>query len=95
MTIRGVKLPELGAVYVSLRAAREYAALPSDVGEQLGEEEARRALTERVLEASAVPGQDRPPYTSWRLRGRHELSALVSIEGPLAIVVTISGRRRP
>ena len=89
------RLPEIGAVYVSLRAAREYAATPSDAGAQLGEEEARRALTERLLDARASPGQDRPPYTSWRIRGRHELSAMVSTEGPLAVVITVSARRRP
>jgi hypothetical protein len=82
--------PFLGAtgnVYVTLRAAREYAAATS-----LGEEEARRALTELLLDAR--PQGERPPYESWRRRKRLagrklDVSAMVSREGPLAVVITV------
>lgn len=81
------RLADTGQIYVTLRAAREYA-------EGVYEEHARRELTERLLDARRAPGQDRPPYESWRVRGEIALSALVSREGPLAVVVTVHMRRR-
>jgi hypothetical protein len=73
---------------VTLRAAREYARATG-----LGDEEARRELTELLLDARPQPGADRPPHESWRFRRRSagvEISAQVSREGRLAVVVTIS-----
>lgn len=80
-----------GCVYVTLRAAREYAA-----GTELGDEQARRELTELLLDARRQ-GDTSDPYERWRFRRRSagvEISALVSREGRLAVVVTVEAHRR-
>lgn len=87
-------LAETGQVYVTLRAALDYHRAPGvDMDGTIALEQTRRELTELLLDARRAPGQDRPPYESWRRRGRPALSALVSREGPLAVVVTVQVRR--
>lgn len=82
-------LSETGQLYVTLRAAREYAAALA-----LGEEHARRELTELLLDARRRT-EDAPPYERWRRRtSAVDVSALVSREGRLAVVVTVDARRK-
>lgn len=82
----GSTLAEQGTVYVTLAAAREYAA-----AERIrGEEEARRELTEILLDASS---QSEPGH--WRRRSRGsglDLSAIVAKEGRLMVVTHIAVR---
>jgi len=81
-----------GTVYVTMAAARSYAGARG-----LGEEEARRELTELLLDAKHQPGADRPPYESWRFRRRSadvEVSATVSREGRLAVIVAVQAHVR-
>lgn len=86
-------LAETGQVYVSLAAAREYAA-----HERLRDEEARRELTELAMDAreTAEPGV-------WRMRRRSsglDLQLRVAKEGRLLVVTharvregNVGGRR--
>ena len=87
---RGPALGSLGQVYVTLAAARTYAAARG-----LLEEEARRELTERLLEAHQKEAESGAPEL-WRYRSRAgglDISARVSREGPLLVIVSISVRR--
>lgn len=81
-------LASTGQIYVTARAAREYGrAIDTDP------ELARRELTELLLEAGQRPGDGE--YERWRRRTEElEVSALVSREGPLAVIVTVDARRR-
>ncbi len=82
-------LADTGTVYVTLRAAREYARTVD-----LGEEEARRELTALLIDARRRT-EDAPPYERWRLRrGDVDISAMVSRDGRLAVVVTVEARRK-
>lgn len=86
-------LADTGCVYVTLRAAREYARRAGDTI-ILGEETARRELTELLLKARRQPDRG-GTYERWRYRSRArgvDVSALVSREGPLAVVVTVEVR---
>lgn len=81
-------LASTGQIYVTDRAAREY-------GRALDEppERARRDLTELLLDATQRPSDGE--YERWRRRAGHvEVSALVSREGPIAVVVTVDARRK-
>lgn len=82
-------LASTGQIYVTARAAREYGrALDVDP------EHARRELTELLIEASQRPSEG--SYERWRRRSsRVEVSALVSREGALAVVITVDARRKP
>jgi hypothetical protein len=79
------------AIYVTISAAREYA---SAVGLHGEDERARRALTLEMLGARPSPSDP----TQWRRRrsGGADITARVTIEGPLAIVthVSVRGGRR-
>src|SRR5690606_3394265 len=83
-------LSELGTIYVTRAAARSYAE-----SMRLGEEEARRELTCLMLGAhrtEAAPGKPE----LWRARTRRtgvDVSARVSVEPPLVVVVACSARR--
>ena len=83
-------LAELGTIYVTRAAARSYAEAL-----RLGEEEARRELTCLLHDAhrtEAAPGKPE----LWRARSRRtgvDVSARVSVEPPLAVVVACSARR--
>jgi hypothetical protein len=81
-------LRTLGNVYVTLAAARAYAR-----HEGCGEEEARRELTERMLDAKPVDRASQPER--WRWRNRRvglDISVQVVIEGPMAVVVHVGVR---
>lgn len=81
-------LASTGQIYVTARAAREYGRA-LDVDPEL----ARRDLTELLLEAGQRPSDGE--YERWRRRTEIvEVSALVSREGPLAVVVTVDARKR-
>ena len=87
---RGPALGSLGQVYVTLAAARTYATARG-----LLEEEARRELTERLLDARQKESEPGAPEL-WRYRSRAhgvDISARVSHEGPLLVIVTVSSRR--
>ena len=78
------RLADTGSVYVTLSAARTFAA---HVGAQ--PEEARRELTEILLDATERKGG------SWRTRKRSigiDVTARVRHESGLAVVTTISSR---
>lgn len=83
-------LHQTGTVYVTAAAARTY-------GEETGlrPEEARRELTEYLLDATqTAPAQDGRPE-AWRRRTRSsgvDVTARVSREGRLAVVVSVSVR---
>lgn len=82
------RLADAGQVYVTMAAARSYAAAMS-----LREEEARRDLTELLLDAHRT---DPGPPELWRYRSRAQgvdISARVSREGPLLVIVAASIRR--
>lgn len=85
------RLRDLGAaIFVTAAAGRTYA---SAVG--CGIEEARRELTELLLDARqmAAPSALRPGSYRYRSQSLHvDISASVSIEGPLAVVVAVSAR---
>jgi hypothetical protein len=83
------RLGETGQVYVTLAAARVYAA-----HEGLEIESARRELTEDLLDARAA-GETRTGAERWRFRRRSagvDISATVAREGRLAVVVAVSVR---
>lgn len=82
-------LGETGQILVTQRAAREYAAARGG----LGDEQARRELTELLIDAKPQPSRNQPPYESWRFRRRSagvELCASVSREGRLAVIVSVT-----
>lgn len=88
-------LAETGQILVTLRAAREYGLTAHGHASLAADEQSRRELTELLLDAKRRP--DRAPYESWRFRRRSagvEISALISREGRLAIVVSVEVRRR-
>lgn len=79
-----------GIVYVTLTAARTYAAAAG-----VGEETARRRLTELLLGAHLVERVVGRPEL-WRYRSRPEdldISARIAPEGALLVVVSVSVRR--
>lgn len=83
-------LGDVAHVYVTLAAARAYAEARS-----LGEEEARRELTELLLDAHRV-GEPGDSPEQWRYRKRSagvDLTARIVHEGELAVVVAVSARR--
>ena len=82
----GGTLGQTGRLYVSLTAAREYGA-----AERInGDEEARRELTEILLDAKQTERID-----TWRARKRStglDITALVAIEGKLLVVTHVTVR---
>lgn len=77
--------------YVTLAAARQYAA-----ARKLREEEARRELTELLLDARPLDEPNCDGTEAWRYRSRPkglDISAHVSREGRLAVVVHVRVRR--
>lgn len=85
-------LAELGAcVYVTLSAARTYGA-----HERLRDEEARRELTEQLLDARRVEqGEESGGPQLWRMRRRStglDVTARVAVEGKLHVVVAVNVR---
>lgn len=81
-------LYQTGQVYVTFAAAQAYARHCD-----LQLEQARRELTEYLHEATRVGTEDQPEL--WRRRSRTEaldVSARVSREGRLAVVVSVSVR---
>jgi len=83
------RLSETGAVFVTARAAEEYARA---VG--LRAEEARRELTERLLDARRG-GHAETGAEVWRARSRAtqlDITAHVARAGRLAIVVHVAVR---
>lgn len=82
-------LGEVGQVYVTLAAAKQFAAA---AGIQL--EEARRTLTELLLDARRM-GESGSGAEQWRHRSRQsgwDIGAHISREGPLAVVVHVHCR---
>lgn len=83
-------LCETGQVYVTLAAAQEYAHL-----QRLQVEQARRTLTEYLLEATRS-GDVWDQAEGWRYRRKSsgvDITARVVREGRLAVVVAINARR--
>lgn len=79
-------------VYVTLRAAEDYAHAA-----HLRIEEARRELTERLLGARRTTDADNGCEV-WRARSRTsgmDIGAMVSREGPLAVVIGVHVRGVP
>ncbi len=77
-------------ILVTLAAARQYAA-----AKRLGEEEARRELTELMLEARQLDEPNRDGTEAWRYRSRTtglDIHAHISREGRLAVVVHVRVR---
>jgi hypothetical protein len=84
-----VRLGSTGQIFVSLAAARTYAD-----AEHLQLEEARRELTEILLDATATPAEPGRPE-GWRARSRTtgiDVSARIVREGRLAVVVRVQVR---
>lgn len=82
----GRTLGESGQVYVTLAAAQAYGAM-----ERLGDEEARRELTEILLASKEIMGRSR----LWRARRRStglDLIARVSHENQLLVVTSVDVR---
>lgn len=85
-----IRIPLLaseGQVYVTLAATRTYQR-----ARHIGEEEARRELTERLLDAHRTSAG---PPELWRARsrpGNYDISTRVAHEGRLLIVVSVSVR---
>jgi hypothetical protein len=85
--------PRLGAqgqVYVTLAAAQSYAD-----AERLGIEEARRELTEYLLEATPSGDGTAGHPERWRFRRRStglDITARISREGKLLVVVAANVR---
>ncbi|MGN6103724.1 MAG: hypothetical protein ACTHU0_01340 [Kofleriaceae bacterium] len=81
-------LAATGHVFVSLAAAREYARY-----EGLQEEQARRELTDLLLDAREVSGEP----GMWRTRKRSvglDIKVRVVVEGRLHVVVRVHVRER-
>lgn len=89
------RLRTVGQVYVTLAAAREYAAASRQTHVRaLGEEEARRELTELLLDAARITGDTETPER-WRYRrtsANIDISARIVREGDLMVVVSITAR---
>lgn len=87
------RLSAAGCVFVTLAAARE--AVRQMPALRWGEEEARRILTEALLDARlTTPATDRDPAL-YRARSRArqlDINARVVVEGRLAVVVAVSVR---
>lgn len=94
------KLCEVGQVYVTLAAARQYAESARHVyaeGETLQIEEARRELTELLLDAHRVQGDTETPER-WRFRRQSvgvDLNVRIAREGRLLVVVGLTARVQP
>lgn len=85
-------LAETGHVYVTLSAARTYGA-----AERIrGDEEARRELTELLLDARRVEQDERPGEPQlWRMRKRStglDITARIAVQGRLHVVVAVNVR---
>jgi len=83
-------LASAGQVYITLAAARTYAQATGR-----GEEEARRELTELLLEARlrAPATVERPAEYRYRSRAlRTDITARVVVEGSILVVVAVSVR---
>lgn len=86
------RLGERGQIYVTLSAGERYAEL-----RRMRPEEARRELTELLVEARV---QDEGPPMQCRARSRRsgvDITARVAREGGLLVVVSVNARddRRP
>jgi hypothetical protein len=84
------RLGETGQVYVTYAAAATYAA---ELG--LRPEEARRELTELLLDATRPESSAWEAPERWRRRSRSsgvDVTARVAREGRLAVVVSVSVR---
>ena len=91
-----LKLSEVGQVYVTLASARQYLAASRQTHEAPlnGEEDARRELTELLLDAVRVEGDTSNPER-WRYRRKSEridISARVVREGRLMVVLSVTAR---
>lgn len=87
------RLRDRGQIYVTMTAARTYAE-----AEGLRIEEARRELTELLLYAREMAPATETRPASYRYRSRADgvdISATVSLEGELWIVVSINVRDVP
>jgi hypothetical protein len=89
-------LSSTGAVFVSLRAGQEYVAALKRLGiAELGAEEARRELTELLLDAVQQTARPGDRLETWRSRSRKtqlDISVNVARERRLAVVVTVRVR---
>lgn len=84
------RLGQRGQVYVTLSAAEAYAQ-----HQHLRIEEARRELTDRLLDARCVEEAPPPGVARYRARSRTtkiDITALVTLEGRLHIVVSVHVR---
>lgn len=84
-------LAETGQVYVTLAATDTYGEWMAKAGQTMGYEEARRDLTELLLDARRVQGDTETPER-WRRRTNSsglDLTARVVREGRLAVVVSV------
>lgn len=92
------RLSAAGQVYVTLAAAREYARASQRTHEEpMREEEARRELTELLLDAVRVEDDTEDPER-WRFRRRRDsidISARVVRDGRLLVVVSVTARGYP
>lgn len=88
ITEGGKTLAQQGAVYVSHAAAVTYSR-----AEDIGTEEARRELTEILLDARQVESDP----TQWRMRKRStdlDITCRVAREGRLLVVTSVNVRAR-
>lgn len=86
-----MKLADTGQVYVTDRAAQTYADAMG-----LRPSEARRELTERLHEATSTEEGRAADPEKWRYRSRTtgiDISAMVSREERMAVVVSVNVRR--
>lgn len=94
-TDRKPTLADAGQVYVTLRATQDYAAASRTThDEPLGIEEARRELTELLLDAVRVEGDTETPER-WRFRRKSEhidITARVVRERGGVSVVSVTAR---
>lgn len=84
------RLRDVGQVYVTLAAAQAYARW-----RDMREEEARRELTVVLLDARQVGETRDDGSEAWRYRSRPkrlDVTATVSYEGELAVVVRVNFR---
>ena len=91
--IPGETLADAGQVYVTQAAARAYAAAAGTLPE-----EARRTLTELLLDARPLPEPAATGATQWRHRSRTtglDVTAHVVREGRLLVVVHVHVRGVP
>ncbi|MBI2376592.1 MAG: hypothetical protein HYV07_21530 [Deltaproteobacteria bacterium] len=93
------KLSEVGQVYITLTAARQYleASRRTHEAPLEGEEAARRELAELLLDAVRIEGDLEDPER-WRFRRKSEridISARVVREGRFMTVLSVTARRYP